>query len=266
MIRSFACILLICSGSLCHGQIRNERVSPYKLHPVGDVATVSAGAVLFGVGLSLTNNITPLEESDILQLDMNQISTFDRRATSHFLEKSASTSDYLLAASALSPFLLAADKRIRQDYFTIGVMFSEVILLNAGITNISKGYFQRNRPYVYNPEVPIEEKLDRGARESFFSGHVSHTAAFSFFTAHVINSYSQNQTVKTAAWIGAFTLPAVVGYLRYSSGKHYPSDIITGYVVGAAIGYFVPQLHLRKESNLNLTAGAGYFSFTYTFK
>jgi membrane-associated phospholipid phosphatase len=31
--------------------------------------------------------------------------------------------------------------------------------------------------------------------------------------------------------------------LRYGGGKHFFSDIIVGYAVGAAIGILVPQLH-----------------------
>jgi membrane-associated phospholipid phosphatase len=264
MINKVTVIFLILFSTVGYGQDIRKK-SPYKLNTTADVITLSAGVALTGIGFNATKNITPLLETDVLSLDMMDISGFDRRATQRFVTGHASTSDYLLTAAAITPLALAADKRIRGDFLTIGVMFSEVILLNTGITNISKGYFQRNRPYVYNPLVALEEKLDRGARESFFSGHVSHTAAYSFFAAHVINSYSNNKTIKTAAWIGAFTLPAVVGYLRYSSGKHYPSDIITGYVVGSAIGYLVPQLHLRKKENWDFSAGAGFFSLRYSF-
>ena len=38
-------------------------------------------------------------------------------------------------------------------------------------------------------------------------------------------------------------LPAVTGYLRFKAGKHFPTDIIVGYGVGATIGYLVPELH-----------------------
>ena len=44
-------------------------------------------------------------------------------------------------------------------------------------------------------------------------------------------------------WGAAVTYPAVVGIIRVQEGRHFPSDVIVGYVVGAAIGYVVPVLH-----------------------
>lgn len=47
----------------------------------------------------------------------------------------------------------------------------------------------RKRPIVYMPEVPLNEKMERGPTDSFFSGHTSTTAAASFFMAKVISDY-----------------------------------------------------------------------------
>ena len=44
-------------------------------------------------------------------------------------------------------------------------------------------------------------------------------------------------------WAGAAVYPALVAYLRRDSGHHFRTDVLTGYAIGAAIGYFIPQLH-----------------------
>lgn len=44
------------------------------------------------------------------------------------------------------------------------------------ITNITKGFAKRYRPFNYNPNVADEMKLGNTSRLSFFSGHTSATA------------------------------------------------------------------------------------------
>ena len=38
-------------------------------------------------------------------------------------------------------------------------------------------------------------------------------------------------------------IPAWTGIERYLAGKHFPTDIIPGYIFGAACGFFIPHLH-----------------------
>ena len=40
----------------------------------------------------------------------------------------------------------------------------------------------------------------------------------------------------------------LTGYLRRDSGHHFRTDVITGYCVGALIGYFVPELHRVRDT------------------
>ena len=39
------------------------------------------------------------------------------------------------------------------------------------------------------------------------------------------------------------TAAAGVGYMRYESGRHFPTDIIVGAAVGSALGWGIPALH-----------------------
>jgi len=95
--------------------------------------------------------------------------------------------------------------------------------------------------------VPLEKKLTPDSQLSFFSGHTSATATATFFTAKIWSDYNPESKWKPVVWTAAAAVPAVAGYLRVKAGKHYVSDVVTGYAVGALVGYFVPHLHKIKK-------------------
>jgi membrane-associated phospholipid phosphatase len=47
-------------------------------------------------------------------------------------------------------------------------------------------------------------------------------------------------------------MASTIGYFRFESGKHFPTDIITGAVVGGGIGFIIPYLHRTSKKNLSL--------------
>ncbi|MBT8218659.1 MAG: phosphatase PAP2 family protein, partial [Bacteroidia bacterium] len=44
-------------------------------------------------------------------------------------------------------------------------------------------------------------------------------------------------------WTTAIAVPALTGLLRTRAGKHFYTDVIVGFVVGAAVGYLIPEIH-----------------------
>lgn len=146
------------------------------------------------------------------------------------------------------------------------VMYAEVLSLNGGITGVTKGAFGKFRPYAYNPNVDIEFKLRPTTRRSFFSGHTSHVASLSFFTATVFDDLYPNSDLKYVVWAGAVVAPAITGYMRIKAGQHFPTDVIVGYGVGALVGYFIPELHkITKDSNLRIIGAEGGLGLVYNF-
>jgi len=97
----------------------------------------------------------------------------------------------------------------------------------------------------------LEEKITKDARESFFSGHTSVSAASCVFAAEVFCAIKPNSRWKPWVRGGSFVLPATVGFLSYRTGKHFPTDVLTGWVIGSFIGWAIPQLHrIDKSSKL----------------
>ena len=138
----------------------------------------------------------------------------------------------------------------------------EVTAITYGITTGVKHAVNRTRPLVYNEVVPVDERTASNSRLSYFSGHTSFTAAFSFYIAKVIHDYHPNLRTgyKIGLWAFSAALPMVTGYLRVEGGRHFPTDVITGYAVGAAIGWLVPELHKKKKLSEGLSISP---SFSY---
>ncbi len=224
---------------------------PYRKGFKTELPYLVAGIGLMSSGFMLQAlNITgPFTIEEIYGLDKNNVNPFDRPATYNWNPDMATASNYLaLGAMALPAFFLST-KHTRSQLGSLVVMGIEVGMINYGITLSVKNLANRTRPYVYNPDVPLEERTGHDSKTSFFSGHTSNAAAFSFFFAKVLSDYHPNMKtgLKVAMWTVAVAVPASTAYLRVKSGKHFNTDVIAGFVVGATTGWLVPHLHKKKK-------------------
>lgn len=220
---------------------------PYRLQ-VGKDLAIAGGVVGFNaLNYSLLYpKAKPLTESYIQGLNRNAVNSFDRISTYQWHTSAAKISDVLLMSSTALPFLTLLNKPVRQDWKTIAILGVETFAVNLTLTNFTKHSVLRTRPYVYNPDVPMSEKMHKDARFSFFSGHTSTVASMSFFAAKVYNDYHPQSKALPFVWGTAVALPALTAYLRVRGGKHFPSDVITGYLIGTATGFLIPMLHKRR--------------------
>lgn len=243
MKRLFLCYLLL-NAFFCIGQSSTTTFdSPYRLSWAVDVPIISAG---LGMGISylILDRQTPiLTESYINSLNRKDVWGLDRAATYNWSKPVASVSDAFLYTSFALPFSLLADRKIRKDYLKIGLMYAETIALTGALTSLTKNLIKRPRPFVYNELVDLHYKQEKDAQYAFFSGHTSVTAAMCFMTAKIFQDYNKGSKAIPWVWAAAATFPAVTGVLRQQAGKHFWTDVVTGYLVGAAIGILIPELH-----------------------
>lgn len=247
-MRSFIWLILLWSilTTTIYAQRPTAFASPYQVSWQVDVPM---GGVAIGMGvayLALSRKVQPLTQAQIQALDRNNVSLFDRDATYHWSKPIKVTSDILLYSSMAMPSVLFLDKDIRKDYLQVSTIWAQTFALTAAATSLTKVLVKRPRPYLYNPNVPFSYKQKGDSQYSFFSGHTSVTAAMSFMTAKIYHDYHPNSKAVPWIWVGAATLPAITGILRNQTGKHFWTDIITGYIIGAAIGILVPELHKIK--------------------
>ncbi len=254
---------MLLSGNLLLSQ------EPYELKWEREAAIFGIGVGAATTGFFLEDAVEPSKPEDIAGLKQSDVNWFDRSACSFYSHSISDISDVSVIVVAAAPALLFMGKEARNDFFTISGMYAETMAFVYGLPSIVKGSVSRYRPYVYNDEAPIGEKLDPEARKSFFSGHTMTAFASAVFLSTVYSDYYPDSKSKGWVWGGSLVAAAAVGFSRYISGNHYPTDIITGALVGSAVGYLIPYLH-RTTKTEGVSAipmmNTGGFSIGLTFK
>jgi membrane-associated phospholipid phosphatase len=226
-----------------------QKKDPFELTITKEAILITSGAVAGITALSILLNKNPLSREEINSLNPSNVNSFDRTAIGAL--QGDHLGDALLFGSYFIPLSFLANDDARREFGNLAIMYGEVLLINAGINGIVKGLTGRVRPYVYDKRSPFEEKATVNAKLSFYSGHVSIAASNSFFTAAVLNEYLSDNTTKAVIWTTAFLYPAVVGFSRVNTHWHFPTDVVVGYIVGAAIGYLIPLIHKSDNVDAN---------------
>lgn len=267
LIFRWSLFLLFCFSTLFAFGQTTDGEGPYFLSLKREVLYGGAGAITLGVGNYLQNQLDAPLRSDLRITTYDQINGFDRLGSNFEHGNTRQLSDFGLYAGAALSGLLFADKTMRKDLGALALLYVETVAIAGGLTNITKAGFGRPRPYVYGPEWVPGTTLSSGDQAAFISGHTSLSAAGSFFFARVFTDYHPDSKLKPYVWGLAATIPAVTGYLRVRAGRHYPTDVIAGYALGATVGYLVPTLHKRKvlPKGMRVNAGIGGLSLNYRF-
>lgn len=217
----------------------------YRYKAFLDPAFAIGNGIVFTGSLLAQKQVKPLDDKVILALNKQDINRFDRIACNQWSPRVAKVSDALaLGTGLMYSYFLFKPETQKESINIAGVAFQS-LLLSQSLSNALK-LGLRNRPYLYNPHVNMEEKRKVDARMSFFSAHTSTVSSlcYSFALAH--NTYFPDKK-QTGIWIGAITIPAIEGFLRVKAGKHYPSDVITGYLVGLGSSLIMHYLHKQRQ-------------------
>jgi membrane-associated phospholipid phosphatase len=227
----------------------------YNVRVVVDVPiTVGAFALNYG-GNRILQQKTPLDSMTIVNLDPNDVNSFDRYATQQdasYAETAVKISDYGMFACFATPLLFLVDKKVRKDFAPLLLLYLETEAIVGVLYSWGAAmHVDRIRPYVYHPEIPMWRKTGGGTQTSFFSGHTSSSAAACFFVAKVFSDYHPEWGNKKYLLFGAAAIPPIfIAYHRVKAMEHFPTDVITGFIVGTTAGILVPHLHKNKKANL----------------
>lgn len=232
--------------------------SPYALSWEIDPYICLPGAAIAIGGYVAEQSVQPLTADEIRNLSRSSINSFDRNATYRYSTTASDISDAVYGIAAIAPCMLFIDDAMRNDWKTISVMYLETMEWSGATTIFAKGTVPRIRPFVYNPDVAMNDKLSREARESFFSAHSTFAFASAVFVSTVYGNYHPDSPWTPYLWTGSLVAAGTFSYLRYAAGQHYPSDILTGAVVGSAIGYVIPWLHTIQSEKTKVALGIGH--------
>ena len=161
--------------------------------------------------------------------------------------RAGSLSDLGLAATLALPsaFLVAAGQPAQGREFWLTV---ESGAITAALLQVVKHRVNRPRPYAHYCEPDCGDDLGkRDAQVSFFSGHTALAVSFAVSAGTIASMRSYPH----AGWVlgGGLTMAATTGYLRIAADRHYFTDVLTGALVGAAVGWAVPHLHGMRDSS-----------------
>ena len=255
----FSLLIITSIQSSCLAQ------SPYKLDGKRESIIFVSAIGLGIIGLTVNDDIVTLTLDEINALNRDDVNKFDRGATYNWLPAAGNASDILAAALILSPTLLAFSEEVRNDFTPVLTMYFQTLILAEALPLTLKGITQRTRPFAYNEDTPLEEKQTQNAKRSFFSGHTSVAFAMAVFLSTVYSDYHPNSHWKPFVWGVSLLAASTIGYLRYAAGKHFTTDIITGALVGSALGYFIPFIHRTNESDLDVSFGINGNGSTINF-
>ncbi len=212
---------------------------------------------------------------DFDPLTYQEIGEGDRSAIGLWDPDLSTASDVLLYSSFAIPFAIQGIDDLvwgaqRQDaprwFWTDTVILLEAVFFAGALTNMAKWAFNRYRPYMYVPTASPEEYAgilqgEDDSRAEFEDAFEDRDAALSFWSGHsalVFSAMTTSATLMTykhlgdhpapliAMWAGTIAYGLTVAVLRVRSGKHFPSDVIVGGLVGATCGLVIPALHRNR--------------------
>lgn len=165
----------------------------------------------------------------------------------------------LAPASAVGLLALAAHHEDRLSNVGVDVLLVVQATALAGTLNqLTKFVVGRRRPFsaagLPNPDTrqgPSDFNL------SFYSGHTS--LAFSVAASAGAVATLRGYRWSRAIWIAGGIIGAATAYLRIAADQHYLTDVLTGAVVGTAVGAGTPALLHRPRSP---DAAPGTFTVT----
>jgi membrane-associated phospholipid phosphatase len=175
-------------------------------------------------------------------IDINILKAINPEHPDAFVWKTASGSVNWVTGSitfgTLAYGFISKDKKIRENGFELLIVSG----INIGTTALLKNVFNRTRPAdKYPGEVFV---LDPSHGMSFPSGHTSQ--AFALATTLTLQYKKWYVTVPAYLWAGC------VGYSRMYLGKHYPSDVLAGAVLGVGtsyLGYLITNKLFRNKGS-----------------
>lgn len=160
------------------------------------------------------------QNADInLLTNINKIETDFKNRYADLNTRSVTVVSIAAPAGIAIAGLINKDKKLKKD----ALYMSASLLLNTGLTQLTKHAVNRKRPFADYPF--IKRRINEETWLSFPSGHTSSA----FCTATSLSLRYRKWYVIIPSYLYAVS----VGWGRMYQGVHYPSDVLAGALTGA---------------------------------
>jgi len=213
----------------------SERTDRSRLYHA--IPPVAGGLLYLSLEIAIKGRIIP---DECRWCESNRFDTAVRSALRWDHVRAANTISNLTGyvgnpAYAVALLLTSSDGDWRRAYDDVMPVLQAGVF--TGVVNwIGKAIAVRRRPFALFKAEAVRAKHDQDT--SFFSGHTA--LAFTMVTSSATVAHLRGYRSEAALWIGGLTLATVTGYLRIAGDAHYATDVISGALIGAAIGIAVP--------------------------
>jgi membrane-associated phospholipid phosphatase len=167
----------------------------------------------------------------------------DELSHDDFSRSASRTSDILLAIGLAAPVALDLARDDPGHGKRLGTYAGGV--LGAGVVaGVMKEVWRRPRPYNFHKAPGVRAYAREAGKDgmvSFPSGHTTLAFAAAAAGGWIYAADNDNTSARAAVWASGATVAGATAVLRMRAGKHYPSDVATGVVIGVA-GVAVPAL------------------------
>jgi membrane-associated phospholipid phosphatase len=179
-----------------------------------------------------------------------------RWSNTHVADTWSNVFSFVLAPAVgvgVAALVTAHDDRL--DELPEGLLIvGESAMLAMVLNNIVKIAAARERPDVH-ARTPEEREANHQPSDnvSFYSGHT--TLAFALATSAGTIASMRGYRLAPVMWVTGLALASISGYLRVAADRHYATDVLTGALIGSAIGFSVPYFfHRGRDQGWQVTA------------
>lgn len=264
---------VLCAKSLALSALSPEIIKPEHHYEVSvrlDVPLVLGITLTSALGVYQYYSMESISPKDLKQ--SSKLLPWDRPFAGRYSEWATNVSRYSAAFGA-APLLLAGYSWYKgdadgHDFAAYSLMFAEALALQNALNQIVRSSQLWPRPFVYAKSGKGAEKAKDARGEaygSFYSGHASAAWTVAVFTGSWFSEVYPESKYKPLVWASSFALATGVGVLRIVAGKHYPSDVVVGSIMGAGIGFGILKLHEVCKKKISIWAFPGNLGIVLHF-
>jgi membrane-associated phospholipid phosphatase len=174
------------------------------------------------------------------------MNALDRLTVGGFSQPALTVANIVLTLLLVAPLVVELARTRGRGMWPTLVVYAQALVLTIGLTQVLKFTVGRLAPFVYTPyETPADVLFGLDAARSFPSGHTS--TAFVAAAVLVVGWWlrDSSRSMRVVVLFAALSAASAVGVLKVVAGYHYWTDVLSGALIGAAIGVLVTALHRR---------------------